>query len=261
MRCSSLRSKELQDFNRQISIIDRTAEIAVALVDAYWHPPRVGDVRRRPRGYGHEHVERANVDPAAGITLQPSVRVPLEWEVTGNERWLMWWPDETTQEPVDAIFPRPETTSEHDRAEWNRLVELSTNLFLLTGSKVTSFVEVPVNPSPDADATAVVRRAVEERDALLRGYVDAIEPTVTSERSRILTTVTEAVRYRRSELSWFAAVDDALTLIPESTTFEAAVTHQQAVTNRESTTRDLDVLPQITEATFDRDRRSHSAVA
>jgi hypothetical protein len=81
--------------------------------------------------------------------------------------------------------------------------------------------------------------------------VDAIEPTATRERSRVLAIVTEAVRRRRAELAWFGAVDDALTLIPESIEFDAAVPTEPAGAEPDQATQDLDVLPQITETTFD----------
>lgn len=228
------------------------AEVAAAVVEAYWDPPRVGEVRRRQRIPGQDHVVRSDVDSAVGIPLRRSIRVPLEWEVTGNAHWLMWWPDDTTQEPVDVLFQPPDTTNDLDRAEWNRLVELSANLFLLTGSKVSSFVEVPVDPDGVVEVSAVVRRAVEDRDALLRGFVDAIKSTVTRERSRVLATVTEGVRRRRAELAWFNAIDDALTLIPESIELEVPVPTAPAYAGPDQPTPDkLDVLPQITETTFD----------
>lgn len=227
------------------------AEVAAAVVEAHWDPPRVGGVRRRQREPGHDHVVRSDIDSAVGIPLRQSTRVPLEWEVAGNARWLMWWPDDTTQEPVDMIFPPPDTTNDLDRAEWNRLAELSANLFLLKGSKVSSFVEVPVNPDEVAGAITVVRQSVEDRDTLLRGYVDAIEPTATRERSRVLAIVTDAVRRRRAELAWFDAADEALTLIPESIEFEVAVPAEPSGAGPDQATQDLGVLPQITETTFD----------
>lgn len=227
------------------------AEVAAAVVEAYWDPPRVGEVRRRQRERGHDHVVRSGMDSGVGIAFRQSIRVPLEWDVAGNARWLMWWPDDTTQEPVDMMFAPPDTTSDLDRAEWNRLVELSANLFLLTGSKVSSFIEVPVNPDDVAAGSTVVRRSVEDRDTLLRGYVDAIEPTATRERSRVLAVVTEAVRLRRAELAWFNAADEALTLIPESIEFEVAVPTEPSGAGPDQATQHLDVLPQITETTFD----------
>lgn len=116
---------------------------------------------------------------------------------------------------------------------------------------VSSFVEVPVNPDAAAEVGTVVRQAVEDRDALLRGYVDAIEPTAMRERSRVLAIVTEAVRLRRAELAWFNAVDEALMLIPESVEFEVAVPSEPAAAGPDQATQVLDVLPQITETTFD----------
>jgi hypothetical protein len=225
------------------------SEIAAALVDAYWHPPRLGEVRRGERVQGHDHVDRAGVGSAVGIPFRHSLRVPLEWEVTGDAHWLMWWPDATTQEPVDVVFPFPELTNEVDKAEWNRRTELSSNLFLLTDSKVSSFIEVPVNPDDSLDAGTLVRQAIHDRDALLRGYVDAIEPTVEHERSRVLTTVTSAVQRRRAELAWFDAVDEALTLFPESVALETTVPARPTGSDRDD--QELDVLPQITEASFD----------
>ncbi len=226
-------------------------EIAAAVVDAHWDPPRVGEVRRRSREQGSDHVVRSGVDSASGRPLRRSVRVPVEWDVTGNPRWLMWWPDETTQDPVDVIFPPPDTTNDLDRAEWNRLVELSSNLFLLTDAKVTSFVEVPIDPDESIDAGTAVRQAIEDRDTLLRGYVDAIEPTATRERSRVVATVADVVRRRRAELSWFDDIDEGLTLIPQSIDFEVESSTRPVSATEDRRTRDLAVLPQITTATFD----------
>ncbi len=225
------------------------ADVATAILAEFWHPPVLRELRRRGRRRGHDHVDRSRLGSAGGIPLRQSTRVPLEWKVEGNAGWLRWWPDDTSLVPIDQTYPGPSTDDERDRTEWNRLVELQSNLFRLVGSTVTSFVEIPIELEGTIDPAVLIQEAITARDELIRGFAAAIGTTAARCRDDVEALVTSAVAARRTELAWYGAVDESLALIPEVIElYEAPASDPPTEDGR---AKRLEVLPELSEGSFD----------
>lgn len=200
---------------------DRSDEAVVAqLLEAYWQPPMLGAVTVEMAGQGAPHPRQRGEKPT---TFVPSVRFSLRWEICGRAEWLDYWPDHgqdaVSLKAIDEIFLPPDLHREADRADWNRLSELSSNLYQRQGSAVTSFVEVP--RSEEADPQAIREQRVAERTQMLAGYLDAVLKTAAGVQEEAAARLRYLVERRRSDLRWQREVRQGLD-ITEGSQIEAA---------------------------------------
>jgi hypothetical protein len=192
------------------------AEIAEALVTVYWRPPRV--VEPEPVvdhvSAGHDHARPRTDD--GGYPMIKSARIHVRWTIEGNAEWLDYWPDGSTTDsdvlvPIDEIYPFPNRDDELQKTNWDRLVELSGNLYLRQGSSITTFVEI----ARDTEEPQSSRDdQLTERAMTLNRFVEAARDTASAVRPAIVEAITEGVGARRADLAWDTEVRDGLAIGP-----------------------------------------------
>lgn len=184
------------------------ADVAGALVSAVWQPPELLS--------GAQPMRVVNGDPIGTITA-PSVtsmrstkRITLSWAISGNGRWLEYWPDLDDEDllPTDLEFGETDGTDPAWRADWNRRLHLAER-FRVNDHEVTSYVEIPTDESHPKVAR---NTAIEAETKLLRAFVAACQATADAVRANAESAVCEAVAARRRDLSWHQELVEGLEL-------------------------------------------------